>query len=201
MANTKYIRNALVGNERIVYAASLHRFSYVFPMIFLIIGGFLLSGHAISMPEERIEEMGQAYHMYDFVMVRIDNFIQSQPEQLQKLISKLSDARKMYLGVLLVAFGLVQLTNAIIKHHTMEHVVTNKKVVLKKGLVAVDMNELSLDRIESVKIHQNALDRMIHRGRVNIAGVGMEQIIMRNMAKPAKLRQAILEAIDRFGGK
>ena len=200
MSGTRYIQSTLVSNERVVYTGELHAFCYVFPLALIALGLLIMytPGVPENTPEIEVDPEGWIAQTYHTIMMWFRDVRKAIPEQLAPLLDLLAKARKYYLGTLFAAFGFGKLVWTFIKKKTMEHAVTNKKVIQKKGFIAVDTNELNLERIEGVKVHQTAFDRMINKGRVHITGIGMEQINMRGMKDPAKLRQAILEAMDRF---
>ena len=53
-----------------------------------------------------------------------------------------------------------------------EIAVTNRRVIYKKGLVRRQTNEMNMDKVESVKINQSILGRMLDYGDVTILGTG-----------------------------
>ncbi len=199
LKGVKYIQKTLVSGEKIVYVAKLHNFAYVFPVILIVLGLFIT--FLPEMPDGKLPTGDAAQHVSRikvFVLEKMEQIKHAIPEEIHPAIIWFEKARRYYFGVLFTLFGILKIVSVFIKKKTMEHVVTNKKVIRKEGLISVDTNELNLDRIESVKIHQTAFDRLIGMGHVHINGVGMEQIDLRGMKEPAELKKAILETIDRF---
>jgi hypothetical protein len=197
-----YIRRTLVSNEQVLYVGKLHNFAYVPPVLLLLIGLFLiflpnLMGEG-AVQQHASKASGLLERATDTVVTKIAQAKEYIPEEALPYLEKANTMRRVGLGMLLLVFGLIKLVNTVIKKKTVEHAVTNKKTIKKKGMIAVETNELNLDRIESVKIHQTAFDRIINRGRVLVTGIGMEQIDMRGMKNPAELKKAILETIDLF---
>lgn len=202
----QYIRKTLVSNERVLYVGKLHNYAYVVPCLMTLAGLLLLLlpmllgkvDEATQQHESDSKNMQRLEQVKETVEYKLDQAKELIPEKMRPYFDKFNTGRRILFGMLLLMFGGSKLINTFIKKRTVEHAITNKKVIKKKGWVSVTTNELNLDRIESVKINQTAFDRMINRGRVLVTGIGMEQIDMRGMHNPADLKKAILEAIDIF---
>lgn len=199
-----YIRKTLVSNERVLYVGKLHNFAYIPPAVMVFIGLFLCFLPVILQQDVHVEAGAtgeRVAEMKDRASSKIHELREHIPDEVLPYLDKANNARRLVLGMLLLGFGVMRLINTVIKKKTMEHAITNKKVIKKRGMISVDTSELNLDRIESVKISQTAFDRIINRGRVLVTGIGMEQIDMRRMYNPAELKKAILETIDLFVNK
>jgi uncharacterized membrane protein YdbT with pleckstrin-like domain len=72
-----------------------------------------------------------------------------------------------------------------------EIAVTNRRVIYKKGLVRRQTNEMNMDKVESVKINQSILGRMLDYGDVTILGTGEGFETLRTIASPIELRNSI----------
>ena len=72
-----------------------------------------------------------------------------------------------------------------------EIAVTNRRVIYKKGLIRRQTNEMNMDKVESVKIDQSILGRMLDYGNVNILGTGEGFETLRNIPSPIELRNSI----------
>jgi len=206
-----YTKTTLVSGERILYAAKLHFFSYVIPGILAILGGFLLFGSMI-MPEEAengeevVVEDDNAFitgvkHVQMYIVKRLNDIKSLVPEGMRPFVDMVTSARSYFMGMLFFGFGIGGLTNAFIKKKTLEFVVTTRKVIFKKGFITRDATELSLDRIESVKVYQTAFDRLVGKGRLFVMGIGMEQINLRNVADPTKFHHEVIEAMSKYTTK
>jgi uncharacterized membrane protein YdbT with pleckstrin-like domain len=75
-----------------------------------------------------------------------------------------------------------------------EIAVTNRRVIYKKGLIRRQTNEMNMDKVESVKIDQSILGRMLDYGDVTILGTGEGFETLRTMASPIELRNSITGA-------
>ena len=72
-----------------------------------------------------------------------------------------------------------------------EIAVTNRRVIYKKGLVRRETNEMNMDKVESVKIDQSILGRMLDYGDVTILGTGEGFETLRTITSPLELRNSI----------
>ncbi len=106
----------------------------------------------------------------------------------------------LLLGVLLapVIVGLFLLASAWIQKKTTELAVTNKRVIVKKGLIRRDTVELNIQKIESVRVEQGLLARMFNYGTVVVAGGGNPVAPVERIADPLAFRRAFLEAQEQI---
>ena len=72
-----------------------------------------------------------------------------------------------------------------------EIAVTNRRVIYKRGLVQRQTNEMNMDKVESVKINQSILGRLLDYGDVTILGTGEGFETLRTIATPIELRNSI----------
>jgi len=72
-----------------------------------------------------------------------------------------------------------------------EITVTNRRVIYKKGLIRRQTNEMNMDKVESVKIEQSILGRMLDYGSVTILGTGEGFETLHTISSPIELRNSI----------
>ena len=72
-----------------------------------------------------------------------------------------------------------------------EIAVTNRRVIYKTGFVRRQTNEMNMDKVESVKINQTILGRILDYGDVTILGTGEGFETLRTIASPIELRNSI----------
>ena len=72
-----------------------------------------------------------------------------------------------------------------------EIAVTNRRIIYKTGLVRRQTNEMNMDKVESVKVDQSILGRMLDYGDVTILGTGEGFETLRTIASPLELRNSI----------
>ena len=81
-----------------------------------------------------------------------------------------------------------------IRRRNVEIVVTNRRLIVKKGWIARKTDEISLKRIEEINFQQGVVERIWRYGRVQVHGTGGSGIEIPPIQYPARFRQAIQEA-------
>jgi len=73
-----------------------------------------------------------------------------------------------------------------------EIAVTNRRIIYKKGLIRRQTNEMNMDKVESAKIDQSILGRILDYGNVTILGTGEGFETLRAIASPIELRNSVI---------
>ncbi len=97
------------------------------------------------------------------------------------------------LSALIVLFGFTQIFKAMIQYCTSEYIVTNNRVVMKTGLMSVNVMEILLSRMEAVHVSQSFWGRFYNYGSLVIIGVGGTRDYFTYVPNPFKFRQYIQE--------
>jgi uncharacterized membrane protein YdbT with pleckstrin-like domain len=84
-----------------------------------------------------------------------------------------------------------------IRRQTWEFAVTNRRVLVKTGLVARRTRELQVDRIESLSIDQPVLGRLLGYGTVSVRGTGAGRRAFPSVARAMELRRHVYEQAER----
>lgn len=82
-----------------------------------------------------------------------------------------------------------------VKLRSIEQAVTNKRVILKEGLVSRKTEEMKLTSIETVEIQQSILGRILGYGTVKVTGRGISDVVFKNIDDPMAVKRAIESAI------
>ncbi len=90
----------------------------------------------------------------------------------------------------LVAVGLV--VQQWFQWWVTEIAVTDRRVIYKKGFIRRQTNEMNMDKVESVKIDQSIIGRMLDYGNVKILGTGEGFETLRTIPSPIELRNSII---------
>lgn len=77
---------------------------------------------------------------------------------------------------------------------TTEIGVTNYRLVLKRGWISRETDELQLKSVEQVNFSQGLLGRIFGFGKVDVHGTGMEELLIPSIANPMELVKAIQNA-------
>jgi uncharacterized membrane protein YdbT with pleckstrin-like domain len=74
-----------------------------------------------------------------------------------------------------------------------EFVITNRRVIIKKGFIARDTFEMNLSKIESVNVDQSVMGRILNYGSMTIIGSGGTRETFHNISRPLAFRKAFQE--------
>jgi len=96
-----------------------------------------------------------------------------------------------YTGYALALVAVILLVQQLFQWWITEIAVTNRRVIYKTGFVRRQTNEMNMDKVESVKINQTILGRILDYGDVTILGTGEGFETLRTIASPIELRNSI----------
>jgi len=103
-----------------------------------------------------------------------------------------------FFGFIIAAFIAL---NIYARYSAIELGVTNKRIVIKQGLISRKTIELLLQKVESVQVEQSILGRIFSFGDIVVLGVGTTYEPFRCITNPMGFRQAVNEAIGNSGSK
>lgn len=99
----------------------------------------------------------------------------------------------LILGVFII--GIFLFAYVLIRIHTTEIAVTDRRFIMKTGWITRSTQEMGLETIEEVKLEQGVLGRLFGFGQLYVSGTGDSVIVTPAiMAQPARLRKAISDA-------
>ncbi len=98
------------------------------------------------------------------------------------------------LGIILV--GVWMFVLMLVRKWTTEIAVTNRRFVYKTGWISRKTEEVSLNRIEEVKLRQSILGQILGYGRITVHETGIGEIDLPNIDRPLELRRQITNAKD-----
>lgn len=93
--------------------------------------------------------------------------------------------------------GLVACISGLIVYYSSEFDITDKRVIMKSGLISRYAFENSLDRIEGVEISQSIMGRIFDYGSIRIRGVSGTNELFSAVRYPFRFRYKVLEEIER----
>ena len=108
-------------------------------------------------------------------------------------------ARLVIENVFLAAFLVVLLVFVwrLFLYMSAEYGVTNKRLIMKRGIVRVAVSEIPTDRIESLHCIQGILGRVFDYGTLHIYGIGGMKPVFYLVSRPYALRRKIVEIIEK----
>ena len=93
-----------------------------------------------------------------------------------------------------LAFALLFLIVHYIYLYTTEIVVTSFRLVFKKGWISRNTQEVSLNKIEEITLHQSVWGRLFGYGMLIVRGTGVGVIDLPNLDNPIEVRKIIENA-------
>jgi uncharacterized membrane protein YdbT with pleckstrin-like domain len=92
--------------------------------------------------------------------------------------------------------ALIILLKEFIEYISCRFTITSRRVITKTGFIRRNINEMMLNRIESIQVHQNIISRIFNIGSVFIYGTGSQRNIAFTLARPLDFKQAIQQQIE-----
>ena len=80
---------------------------------------------------------------------------------------------------------------AFLRLRSTEQGVTNKRVILKKGIVSRKTEEMKLTSIETVEINQGIWGRIFGFGSVKVTGRGISNVVFQGIDDPMAVKRQI----------
>lgn len=102
--------------------------------------------------------------------------------------------------VLFVVSGVV-LGAALVSRKAAEFVVTNKRVIVKLGIVHKRTSEIFLNKVETVGVDQSVWGRMLGFGTIAVRGTGGTTEEFHHISDPFEFRRQVQEQIGRMLGQ
>jgi uncharacterized membrane protein YdbT with pleckstrin-like domain len=96
--------------------------------------------------------------------------------------------------VLLVALGVIAWP--LIARKSTELVITSKRLIAKFGVTSTQSIEIRFDRIETVRVKQSLMGRILNYGDIVVTGTGSTFDPIPDISKPMKFRAALNEAME-----
>jgi len=102
-------------------------------------------------------------------------------------------------GAILLAVAVIIASYSMAKRNATEMAVTNRRVIIKIGMVSRRSREIMLPKVESIGIDETAMGRMLGYGTVVIHGTGGTPEPFDRIAHPSEFRRHVQEQIDAQG--
>ena len=99
-------------------------------------------------------------------------------------------------GLALIVLGVITVAVAVLKRNATEMAVTNRRILIKSGIMSRRTIELLLSRVESIVITEPFLGRMLGYGTVVIRGTGGTPEPFTLIANPTEFRRHVQEQIE-----
>jgi uncharacterized membrane protein YdbT with pleckstrin-like domain len=94
-------------------------------------------------------------------------------------------------GIAIAIVGFILLLPPWIKSSSSEFAVTNKRVLIKVGLIRRHSLELLLQKVEGIGVDQGILGRILGYGTITVSGVGGTKEAFRVISNPLEFRRQV----------
>ncbi len=95
-----------------------------------------------------------------------------------------------------LALALLVLLPAFIKRQSSDFAVTNKRVMMKSGVMTTRSVELLLNKIEAIAVDQSLPGRMFGYGNIVVTGSGGTREAFSHIQSPLEFRRAVQSVSD-----
>lgn len=83
-----------------------------------------------------------------------------------------------------------------VRAKTSEFVVTDKRIIMKVGILGVRTLEMFLNKVENIGVNQTIWGRMFNFGEVTVTGSGGTREVFGDIVRPYEFRKAAQEQIS-----
>ena len=143
----------------------------------------------ILQPDERIVAIGKKHWIIYLPGIGV-LILAILIEALQFVVPHAGFALEIVAAIVAV-LALILLFREWFDQWNTEIVVTNRRVVYKRGFISRFTREMNMEKIESVAVDQTLMGRILGYGTVDIRGTGAGFEQLRGIASPIALRNAI----------
>ena len=168
-----YIQQPLAQGEELIHIGEFH-WMHTFNAFMAILWGALSAIGFLFAAAFAYQQMGQLPAGFPFV------------ESIQYLHPGLRIA-----AFVIFLMGLYVFAQQMIIKVTTEMAITNRRLVFKRGLLARQVGEMEINRIEGVNVVQSVLGRLLNYGRVMVRGMGVGEVYLPIIDDPIAFRKAI----------
>jgi uncharacterized membrane protein YdbT with pleckstrin-like domain len=100
------------------------------------------------------------------------------------------------LSLVFLAMGVADLTKAAVEYFTTDLSLTDRRIVIRSGLIRRRHLEILLHKVESITVGQPLLGRALDYGTVTVVGTGGTGEKVRSLRHPFLLRDSIYQVLE-----
>jgi len=101
-------------------------------------------------------------------------------------------------GVALLVCGAIVIVMGMVRRNATEMAVTNRRVVIKTGLMSRKTIEMLLNKVESIEVSETTSGRMLGYGTIVMIGTGGTSEPFRKVAHPLEFRSHVQQQIEKL---
>ncbi len=156
-----YVRSILMPNEKVLATARIHWVIYMSPTIFTLLGLIFTIVYFSGFPSTPSDSTAGIILFMPFCCI---------PSWL---------------------IGLIGFIVTFLRKSTTEFALTNKRVIGKRGVIRRNSLELVLEKVESIRVDQGILGRILDYGTLVVTGSGGTDQLIPFIAEPMELKKTI----------
>jgi uncharacterized membrane protein YdbT with pleckstrin-like domain len=104
----------------------------------------------------------------------------------------------MDISVALLVCGAIVILMGMVRRNATEMAVTNRRVVIKTGLMSRKTIEMLLNKVESIEVTETTFGRMLGYGTIVMIGTGGTSDPFRKVAHPLQFRSHVQQQIEKL---
>jgi uncharacterized membrane protein YdbT with pleckstrin-like domain len=101
-----------------------------------------------------------------------------------------------YAALLFSLVGIYYLIPPAIDYYFSEFAITNKRLIVKTGVIKINSLEILLNKVEGIQVNQSILGRILGFGSITITGTGGTRDPFLDIGDPLEFRRMAQEQID-----
>ncbi len=110
-----------------------------------------------------------------------------------------TDAQWQQRALVLYVVALVLLVWPLILRRSTELVITDRRAVVKTGIISTSALEIRFSKIETIKVDQSILGRLLNFGSITMTGTGSTFDPVAYIGKPLQFKNQLSRAMDAQG--
>jgi hypothetical protein len=191
----EYVEQSLTGHEKIVMVGRFHWIYFIGAVTWIVMGVFFCTA---------VIGGGVVWNVKSAMSTVYPNlpdnlFWQGWSDVVRKsggYVAVIRDLNPIIRGsaFLGLVLGILLFAHMMMVRATTEVAVTTQRLVLKEGILSRNVDEMSVDRIESVHVIQSIIGRRLNFGTVMVRGMGIGEIVLPPLANPIAFRNALEKA-------
>ena len=112
-------------------------------------------------------------------------------------ISVIFNADMQGFGVLLLITAAAVVVYGFLKRNSADMAATNKRIIIKTGIMTHHSLEMTFDKVESIGVDQGVLGRAFDYGDIIVRGTGGTPEIFGEIMEPMQFRRAVQDQMER----
>ncbi len=87
------------------------------------------------------------------------------------------------------------MATSLVSYLSSEFAVTNRRVIIKIGLISRNSYEMLLNRVEGIEVDQSIIARLLGYGNITVRGMGGSKEVFYKIENPLEFRKKVQEQI------